>query len=236
MTQQRLNRFLARSGVASRRAADRLIASGAVLVNGARPHAAGVLVDPDRDRVTVEGREVHPPTGHAYIVLNKPAGHVVTASDPQGRPTALGIVASERRLFSVGRLDRDTRGLLLLTDDGDLAHRLAHPRHGLDKEYAATVEGQPSEMALQRLREGVELDDGRTAPARVDRLAPNRIRLVIHERRKRQVRRMLEAVGHPVTDLVRTAFGPLRARDLAEGQYRDLTQEELAALRKAVKL
>lgn len=231
-----MNLFLARSGVASRRAANSLIASGAVLVNGSRPPPQGLLIDPERDRVTVAGREVRPPSAHAYLVLNKPAGHLVTARDPQGRPTALDLVASGSRLFSVGRLDRDTRGVLLLTDDGGLAHRLAHPRYGVEKEYVATVEGRPSREALQRLRDGVDLEDGRTQPARVELLAPNRVRLRIHEGRKRQVRRMLAAVGHPVTDLVRTAFGPLRAEDLPEGRHRELTQEELKELRSAARL
>ncbi len=237
---ERLNRYLARSGVASRRAADALIASGRVLVNGRRPPAEGRLIDPERDRVTVDGVAVEPAGRHLYLALNKPAGVVVTASDPQGRPTIydlLGEHTSGRRLFYVGRLDADTRGLLLVTDDGELANRLAHPRYKVPKEYLATVRGVPSEADLRSLGEGVELEDGRTQPAEVELLGSaggvSSVRITIREGRNRQVRRMLSAVGHEVRDLQRTAFGPLRLGRLKEGTARRLRPPELDALLKA---
>jgi 23S rRNA pseudouridine2605 synthase len=242
---ERLNRFLARSGVASRRAADVLIASGQVRVNGRLPPADGQLVDPASDEVTVGGRPVSAAApGHRYLLINKPAGWLVTARDPGGRPTVfqlIGAVATERRLFAVGRLDMDTRGLLLLTDDGVVANRLAHPRQGVEKEYVALVSGRPGEDVLARLRAGVDLEDGRTAPARVvlsgmTRGGLTEIRVVIHEGRNRQVRRMLEAVGHPVRDLRRTGFGPLRLGRLKEGDWRRLRPPEVAALQRAAGL
>ena len=166
-------------------------------------------------------------------MLHKPSGVVTTASDPQRRRTVLDLVESPQRVYPVGRLDRDTTGLLLLTNDGELANRLAHPRHGVDKTYVAEVEGDPPPEALRRLAEGVELDDGPTAPARARRLEAGRLELVIHEGRNRQVRRMCEAVGHPVRRLHRTAYGPLELGTLAPGLWRPLTAEEVAALRLA---
>lgn len=240
---ERLNRYLARSGVASRRAADELIASGRVLVNGRRPPPEGRLVDPEVDRVTIDGAPVEPAAGHAYLALNKPAGFVVTASDPRGRPTIydlLGEHTGGRRLFYVGRLDAATRGLLLVTDDGELANRLAHPRHKVAKEYEAVVRGVPSEGDLRALRGGIELEDGRTGPAEVELIGSaagaSTLRVVIREGRNRQVRRMLEAVGHEVRGLRRTAFGPIRLGRLKEGSTRRLRDAEVDALRAAAGL
>jgi 23S rRNA pseudouridine2605 synthase len=237
---ERLNRFLARSGVASRRAADGLIASGAVLVNGRRPPATGQLIDATRDVVTVDGKRVEPPVERTYIVLNKPPGYLVSSADPRGRPTYRELLPAGRRLFSAGRLDMDTRGLLFVTDDGDLADRLAHPRRHVPKEYVAEVEGIPGDADLRRLRAGVDLEDGRTQPAQAElvdvRGSRALVRVVIHEGRNRQVRRMLEAVGHPVRELRRTGFGPLRLGRLKEGAWRRVRPNELAALRKAAGL
>lgn len=237
---ERLNRFLARAGVVSRRTADDLIARGEVLVNGKRPPTNGCLIDPAHDVVTLSGREIEPPAEHEYLVINKPPGVLVTSRDPQGRPTYLELLPVRRRLFSAGRLDMDTRGLLLVTDDGELANRLAHPRRKIAKEYVAEVEGVPSESTLRRLREGVELEDGRTLPAEAELVEARgrrvHIRIVLREGRNRQVRRMLEAVGHPVHDLRRTGFGPLRLGRLKEGAWRRVRSGELAALRKAAGL
>jgi 23S rRNA pseudouridine2605 synthase len=241
---ERLNRYLARSGVASRRAADALIASGQVRVNGRRPPPEGRLIDPEKDTVTVAGRRVEPAIGYRYLVLNKPPGVMVTASDPGGRPTVFDVLGEEalagHRLFPVGRLDYDTGGLLLLTDDGDLAFRLTHPRHGVPKEYVAAVTGVPGEGDLRHLRAGIELEDGVTAPAEADllrtRAGLTEVRLVIKEGRKRQVRRMLKAVGHPVRSLTRTAFGGVRLGRLRTGGWRLLSAPEIAALRRSVGL
>jgi 23S rRNA pseudouridine2605 synthase len=239
---ERLNRYLARSGVASRRAADALIASGAVQVNDRPPPPAGMLVDPDRDTVTVRGRRVVPLTAHRYVALNKPDGMLVTAHDPKGRPTVFDLLADEGsgRLFAVGRLDAGTSGLLLLTDDGELANRLAHPRHKVPKEYLAVVSGTPSERDLSTLRKGVLLDGRSTGPAVADLQGSagglSRLRVVIGEGRYRQVRRMLEAVGHPVRELTRTAFGPVRLGRLRAGGWRRLKPVEVEALRQAAGL
>jgi 23S rRNA pseudouridine2605 synthase len=224
----RLNTYLARAGVASRRGADELIRAGRVRVNG---EVAGLatFVEPD-DVVELDGRRLDPEP-LAYVLLNKPAGVVTTARDPHGRPTVVGLVGHERRVVPVGRLDADTTGALLLTNDGPLAHRLAHPRYEVDKVYEAEVEGEASDEALRRLAEGVELDDGRTAPARVRRLGPSRIELTIHEGRKHQVKRMCEAVGHPVRRLHRSSYAGLRVDELEPGEWRELTAEEVTALR-----
>lgn len=215
-----------------------------MLVNGRRPPPEGILVDPDRDEVSVAGRTVRPAATFRHLILNKPAGVLVTASDPKGRPTVFDLVAEQaagHRLFAVGRLDYDTSGLLLLTDEGRLANRLAHPRHKVPKEYLATVRGVPSAHDLRRLREGVALDDGPTLPADAELVDSRRdgvslIRLVITEGRNRQVRRMLEAVEHPVIALTRTAFGPVRLGRLREGDVRRVREDELAALRAAAGL
>lgn len=244
MSETRLNAFLAHSGVASRRGADRLIASGSVRVNGRVPPPDGVMVDPERDRVTVDGRTVNPVTRYRYVMLNKPLGVITTAKDEAGRTNVLDVLgdgAAGHRVFPVGRLDMDSTGLLLITDDGELAHRLTHPRYKVDKEYIAIVGGSPSRNDLARLRSGVELDDGVTAPAEADvvRVLPGpaaEVRVVIREGRHRQVRRMLEAVGHRVNALNRTAFGPLRLGRLKPGNWRLLRHAEVVALRKGAGL
>jgi len=232
--------------VASRRAADRLIASGSVRVNGERPPAEGLLIDPDKDRVTVDGKPVKLATRHRYVMLNKPLGAITTARDEASRTTVLDVIGAEgslgHRLFPVGRLDADSTGLLLLTDDGDLAYRLTHPRYKIPKEYEVLVAGLPTPSALEALREGVELSDGVTAPAEVERLRATHgdresgraeLRLVIREGRHRQVRRMLHVVGHKVLGLRRTAFGPLRLGRLKTGGWRLLSDGEVTALRRA---
>jgi 23S rRNA pseudouridine2605 synthase len=224
----RLNAYLARAGVASRRRSDELIKSGRVRVNGDLGRL-DTFVGPG-DIVEVDGSEVLAQR-LAFVLLHKPAGVVTSAHDPRGRETVVGLVGHEIRVVPVGRLDADTTGALLLTNDGSLAHRLAHPRYGVEKVYVADVEGDPSGDALRRLAEGIELDDGRTAPARVRRLAPARIELVLHEGRKRQVRRMLEAVGHPVRHLHRSLYAGLGVDDLQAGEWRELTDDEAAALR-----
>jgi pseudouridine synthase len=224
----RLNAYLARAGVASRRSADALIKAGRVTVNG-EPGQLNTFVR-SHDRVDVDGRRVELQR-LAYVLLHKPAGVVTTARDPQGRRTVVDLVPAEPRVVPVGRLDVDTTGALLLTNDGPLAHTLAHPRYGVEKTYVATVEGEPTDATLRALADGIELDDGRTAPARVRRLAPNEIELTIHEGRNRQVRRMLEFVGHPATRLHRSAYAGLTADDLDPGAYRELEPSEVERLR-----
>jgi 23S rRNA pseudouridine2605 synthase len=223
----RLNAFLGRAGVASRRRADELIKAGRVTVNG-DPGQLNTVVGA-HDRVEVDGREVARQR-LAYVLLHKPAGVVTTASDPQGRPTVVELVPPEPRVVPVGRLDADTTGALLLTNDGELAHRLAHPRYGVEKTYEAEVEGDPDEDALQRLREGLDLEDGRTAPARARRLGPGRVELVLHEGRKHQVKRMLAAVGHPVTRLHRVAYAGLTLEGFEPGECRELEPSEINQL------
>jgi 23S rRNA pseudouridine2605 synthase len=226
----RLAKYLAHAGVASRRASEAIIAAGRVAVDGA------VVTDPARDvdearDVRVDGRPVRP-VSHVVYALNKPAGVVSTARDPQGRPTVVGLVPSGERLYPVGRLDADTTGLILLTNDGDLAYRLTHPSFEVPRTYRAHVRHPPvREPALRALREGVELEDGLTAPAHVRRIAADRLELTIHEGRKHQVRRMCEAVGHPVRALERVAFGPLRLGGLEPGEHRPLSPAEVERLR-----
>lgn len=224
----RLNAYLARAGVASRRAADELIKAGRVTVNGERGEL-NTFVE-SRDVVEVDGRRVQAQR-LAYVLLHKPAGVVTTARDPQGRPTVVGLVDHPARVVPVGRLDADTTGALLLTNDGPLAHRLAHPRYGVEKVYEVEVEGEPSDEALRRLAEGVELEEGRTAPAKARRLRPSRIELILHEGRKHQVKRMCEAVGHPVRRLHRSRYAGLGLAGLAAGEWRELTEAEVRALR-----
>ena len=233
----RLNAYLARAGVASRRRADDLIRSGRVRVNGEVGQLNTVVGR--RDVVEVDGARIERQP-LSYVLLHKPAGVVTTASDPQGRPTVVELVPHEPRVVPVGRLDVDTTGALLLTNDGDLAHRLAHPRYGVPKVYEADVVGSPSADALARLRDGVELEDGVTAPAHVRALArgdrSTRLELTLHEGRKRQIRRMCEAVGHPVRGLRRVRYAELGLEGLEPGEWRELTAGEVAALKAAVGL
>ncbi|HEV3213516.1 MAG TPA: pseudouridine synthase [Acidimicrobiales bacterium] len=229
---ERLQKVLARAGYGSRRRCEQLIEQGRVRVDG-EVARLGRRVDPSAARVTVDGAPAPTAPGLVYFLLNKPAGVVTTADDPQGRPTVLSLVPPEPRVFSVGRLDRATEGLLILTNDGDLAQLLSHPSHGVEKEYLAEVHGDPSPQAVRRLREGVLLDDGITAPARVSRVAPGLLRIAIHEGRNRQVRRMCSAVGHEVVRLVRTRIGPLADSSLRPGAYRALTSAEVRKLGEA---
>jgi 23S rRNA pseudouridine2605 synthase len=229
----RLNAFLARAGVASRRAADELIKAGRVQVNGASGQLNTFVQA--HDVVEVDGRRVQAQP-LAYVLLHKPAGVVTTARDPQGRPTVVDLVDHEARVVPVGRLDADTTGALLLTNDGELAHRLAHPRYEVDKVYEVDVTGDPGADALAGLENGVELDDGGTAPARTRRLGPGRLELTIHEGRKHQVKRMLEAVGHPVLRLHRPCYAGLTLAGLEPGAWRPLTGDEVARLKELVGL
>jgi 23S rRNA pseudouridine2605 synthase len=229
---QRLQKVLAQAGLGSRRACEVLIADGRVRVNG-RVATLGDRADPEVDEIEVDGAVVGVRPGLVHYLLNKPAGVVTTASDPQGRATVVGLVPGEPRVFPVGRLDADTEGLLLLTNDGDLAHRLTHPSFGVDKEYLVEVEGTPARGVVRRLRDGVELEDGVTAPAKVSAVGESLLRITIHEGRNRQVRRMCEAVGHPVRRLVRVRIGPVSDRRLAPGEWRPLGQHEVRALERA---
>lgn len=229
----RLNSFLARAGIASRRGSDELIKAGRVLVNG-EPGELNTVVGA-RDVVELDGRRVDP-RPLAHVLLHKPAGVVTTASDPHGRPTVVGLVPHDARVVPVGRLDADTTGVLLLTNDGRLAHRLAHPRYGVPKVYEAEVEGSPDEDVLEALRGGVALEDGRTAPAKARLLAPGLVELTLHEGRKRQVKRMLDAVGHPVRRLHRSRYAGLGLDGLEPGAWRELTRDEVAGLRRAAGL
>jgi pseudouridine synthase len=229
----RLNRYLARAGIASRRAADELIKDGRVSVNGV-PGELGTFVAAS-DVVEVDGVEVGKQR-LAHVLLHKPLGVVTTARDPQGRPTVVDLVGHDARVVPVGRLDIDTTGALVLTNDGDLAHRLAHPRYGVEKTYVADVAGAPSDDTLRRLAAGVELEDGRTAPARICRLGRSRLELVLHEGRNRQVRRMCEAVGHPVRRLHRSGYAGLDLLGVEAGSWRELTPAEVERLRSLVGL
>lgn len=228
----RLQKVLSQAGLGSRRVCDDLIAAGRVRVNGAVADL-GRRVDPEVDAIELDGARIGVKAGLVHYLLNKPAGVITTAADPQGRPTVVELVPAEPRVFPVGRLDGDSEGLLLLTNDGDLTHQLTHPSFGVDKEYLVEVEGTPHRGALARLREGVDLDDGRTAPAKVAQLDGRTLRITIHEGRNRQVRRMCDAVGFPVVRLVRTRIGPLADRTLAPGAWRPLTQDEVRALERA---
>ena len=227
----RLAKYLATAGVASRRASEQLVRERRVRVQNE------VVTDPARDvsaddLVTVDGEQVRDEGRKVVYALNKPSGVVSTARDPQRRPTVISLLPKTRaRLYPVGRLDIDTTGLILLTNDGELANRLTHPRFEVPKTYRASVAGPPvPERALRALRQGVELDDGPTAPARVRQVGANELEITIHEGRKRQVKRMCARVGHPVRRLERIAFGPLELGDLAPGHYRRLTHEEVERL------
>ena len=242
--QLRLQKILSQAGVASRRAAESLITEGRVTVNGETIRTLGTKADPTHDDVRVDGRRLRAERLR-YILLNKPTGVVSTRSDPQRRPTVIDLLAGVREhVYPVGRLDYDTEGLLLLTNDGDLAVRLTHPRHEVERTYDARVAGIPDAAALDRLRAGIPLDGRRTLPARVELLTRGRapagaradrveavLRITIREGRNRQVRRMCTAVGHPVRALRRVRFGPIEDRRLASGMWRDLKEDELRRLR-----
>ena len=231
---ERLQKVLARAGIGSRRACEILIEARRVRVNG-EVAVLGRRINPETDLVTLDGAPVGVREGLVYYLLNKPRGVVTTADDPQGRETVVQLVPEEPRVYPVGRLDYDTEGLLLLTNDGELAHRITHPSYGVKKEYLAEVDGTVSPAALRALRDGIELDDGPTAPADVSLVAPNLVRIAIHEGRNRQVRRMLEAVGNPVTRLARTRIDRITDRALKPGQWRHLRPDEVRLLQAAVR-
>ena len=227
---ERLQKVLATRGWGSRRVCEEIIAAGRVTVNG-EPAVLGRRVDPEQDRIEVDGVPVGARPDLVHYLLNKPLGVVTTASDPQGRRTVVELVPSEPRVYPVGRLDVNTEGLLLLTNDGELAQRLTHPSHGVEKEYLVDVSGGlVAQGKIRALRDGIELDDGMTAPAQVSQPSPGVLRITIHEGRNRQVRRMCEAIGHPVRRLVRVRIGTLSDRTLKPGQWREVTPAELKAL------
>lgn len=247
MTEERLQKILAEAGVASRRASEHLIREGRVCVNGRVVRELGSRADVEQDEISVDGVPVAPRESPVYLAVNKPPGYVTTAHDEQGRPAVLDLVYKTReRVFPVGRLDMESEGLLLLTNDGALAQRLTHPSHEVEKEYLALVQGTPDRTALQQLRRGVDLEGERTAPADVELVGKAEqlptpaghtwLRIVLREGRKRQIRRMGEAVGHPVERLVRVRIGPLRLRGLVPGRVRELTPLEVERLRSAAGL
>lgn len=229
---ERLQKIMARAGLGSRRHCEELISQGRVTVDG-QTAVLGSRVDTASEEVALDGVVLALDPALVHRLLNKPSGVVSTVSDTHGRPTVTELVPSEPPVHPVGRLDMDTEGLLLLTNDGSLTHRLTHPSFGVPKEYLAEVKGKPSRAVLRALREGIELEDGPTAPAKVSLLADNLLRITIHEGRNRQIRRMCDAVGHPVLRLVRTRIGPLHDPRLKPGEWRDLSVEELRSLERA---
>ena len=244
---ERLQKVLSQAGVASRRLAEELIVQGRVQVNGVTVTALGTKADPGTDEIKVDGRRIKVQQRKRYILLYKPRGFITSRSDPQGRPTVLDLLRAVREyVYPVGRLDYDSEGLLLLTNDGELAARLTHPRHEVDKVYEARVRGVPDDHVLERLAKGVTIDGHRTAPAKVRLLDPPnkrpaeneqaRIELAIHEGRQRQVRKMFDAVGHPVVRLKRVRIGPIEDPDMPSGHWRELTPQEVARLQKATGL
>lgn len=237
MTRERLQKYLARCGVASRRASEGIIITGRVRVNDEVVSELGTTIDPDRDRVTLDGEPVRTPQTQTYIALNKPTGVVSTVSDPQGRRTVIDLVSNlNRRLYPVGRLDYDSEGLIILTDDGDFALTLTHPRHDIEKEYRAFVRGEVPDRLLVRLSRGVELDGRPTAPARFTleerRAAGTWVRVTLHEGRNRQIRRMAAEVGLDIIRLIRVRIGALELGDLPTGAWRHLRATEVAALQR----
>lgn len=234
----RLQKYMAHAGLASRRVCEDILRAGRVTVNG-KPATLGMVVDPARDKVLVDGRPIGRPERKRYLILHKPAGYVTTVRDQFKRKTVMDLIKGvPERIYPVGRLDYDTEGLLILTNDGKLANRIMHPRYELEKVYLVTVKGQITLTALRQLRRGVELSDGKTAPARVELLMndgnSSMIRMAISEGRNRQVRRMCEAVGFPVVRLVRIAVGPIKLGKLKSGEFRDLTPAEISKLKQAV--
>jgi len=231
---ERLQKILSQAGIASRRASEQLMRDGRVTVNGATVLELGTKADASRDDIRVDGRRIKMPDRHLYLLLNKPRGYVTTRSDPQKRPTVIDLLKGVREyVYPVGRLDYDSEGLLILTNDGDLAARLTHPRHGVPRVYEATVAGIPDEHDLKRLAKGVTIEGERTGPAEVVSLGASRLRITVREGRNRQVRKMCEAIGHPVDELRRVAIGPIRDQRLKTGYWRELTAHEVEKLRKA---
>jgi 23S rRNA pseudouridine2605 synthase len=233
----RLEKYIATSGIASRRAVKKRIQAGAVTVNGEPVLVPGHPINVETDSVEFEGKQVEPLAEHIYLMLNKPAGCLTTRSDERGRPTVMELVADLRdTIYPVGRLDLETEGLLLFTNDGDFAYRLLHPSHEVEKTYLVWVKGVPRDDAIQRLRQGVTISSGATAPAKIKRVkvskdgTSTKFEVVIHEGKKRQVRLMFKAVGHPVIRLKRVRIGNLRLGNLPSGQYRFLSPEEISEL------
>jgi pseudouridine synthase len=244
MTAVRLQKILSAAGVASRRTAETLITQGRVSVNGATVRELGTKADPLADDIRVDGRRIKPPRRARYILLNKPRGYITTRSDPQQRPTVIDLLAKSgitEYIYPVGRLDYDSEGLLLLTSDGDLAAHLTHPRHGVEREYEVRLRGVPERRELERIARGVVIDGRRTAPASVrlrktlDATAgvQSIVSIVLHEGRNRQVRKMCDAIGHPVVRLRRVRIGPITDDRLKPGEFRELSEREVRALRKA---
>ncbi|MDG2300314.1 MAG: pseudouridine synthase [Acidimicrobiales bacterium] len=230
---EKLQKVLARLGIASRRASEVMISEGRIQVNGVEA-TLGQRIDPTSDHVDVDGVRISIKPDLVYYLLYKPINVISTASDPQGRKTVLDLLPEEPRVFPVGRLDRESEGLLLVTNDGEMTHRLTHPSFGVPKEYFATVSGNVSRYALRELREGVELEDGITAPAKVSQVENGLLRIVIHEGRNRQIRRMCAKVGYPVQRLIRTRIGPLADRKLSAGEWRELTVKEIRNLERVI--
>jgi pseudouridine synthase len=238
---ERLQKVMAQAGVASRRACEELIRQGRVQVNGQVVTQLGTKVDPNRDQISVDGEPISGPVEKVYLILNKPPGYISTTDDPWGRPTVLDLIPHQGRLYPVGRLDAESEGLLLLTNDGELTHRLTHPRYEHEKEYLALMKGHPKDAVLSQLRRGVDLEEGRTAPAKMSRVSRKEgretppgttwLRIVVHEGRKRQIRRICAAVGHPVQRLIRVRMGPIELGDLSVGRHRPLSAKEIRRLR-----
>jgi 23S rRNA pseudouridine2605 synthase len=234
---ERLQKILSQAGIASRRASEQLMIDGRVTVNGKTVLELGTKADASRDDIRVDGRRIKIPDRHLYLLVNKPRGYVTTRSDPQKRPTVIDLVAGVTDyVYPVGRLDFDSEGLLILTNDGDLAAKLTHPRHGVPRVYEARVLGVPDEHDVRRLAKGVTIDGQRTGPAEVTAIGPSRLRITVREGRNRQVRKMCEAIGHPVTELRRIAIGPLRDARLKLGAWRVLTTHEVERLRAAARV
>jgi len=230
----RLQKILSQAGIASRRASEQLMLEGRVTVNGVTVRELGTKADAAADDIRVDGRRIKVAQQHRYILLNKPRGYVTTRSDPQRRPTVIDLLSGVREyVYPVGRLDFDSEGLLLLTNDGDLAARLTHPRHGIVRVYEVQVAGVPDDHDLKRLARGITLEGRRTLPADVKALGTGRFTIAIREGRNRQIRKMCEAIGHPVDHLRRVAIGPLRDPRLKPGRWRELDEDELRRLKKA---
>jgi pseudouridine synthase len=231
---ERLQKILSQAGIASRRASEKLMLEGRVSVNGATVTELGTKADLAHDDIRVDGRRIRAAERHRYLLLNKPRGYMTTRSDPQKRATVLDLIHGVREyIYPVGRLDYDSEGLLILTNDGDLAARLTHPRHGIPRVYEARVLGEPDAHDIHRLARGVTIDGRRTEPSEVSAIGPGHLRITVREGRNRQVRKMCEAIGHPVTELRRIAVGPIRDPKLKLGHWRELTGQEVERLKKA---